>query len=102
MLPHPSFVYCGQFHPSNGSVLVTGCYDHVVRVWNRLHRSSQFEVRHASIHTMSLVSTTPAYTTGSIPVPGWKVRVFEITLYDFAGTWNKILMTFIIVTLRPQ
>jgi len=60
MLPHPSFVYCGQFHPSNGSALVTGCYDHVVRVWNRAHRSSRFEVRHAGVHTVSLVSTTPA------------------------------------------
>jgi len=78
MLPHPSFVYCGQFHPSNGSALVTGCYDHVVRVWNRVHRSSRFEVRLAGILTASLVSTTPACTTGSIPVQVWKVQEFEI------------------------
>lgn len=78
MLPHPSFVYCGQFHPSNGSALVTGCYDHVMRVWNRGHRSSRFEVRHAGVHTASLVSTTPAYTTGIIPVQVWKIQEFEI------------------------
>lgn len=44
MLPHPSFVYCAQFHPGNSSVLVTGCSDHVVRVWKRPYKSLQFEV----------------------------------------------------------
>ena len=78
MLPHPSFVYCDQFHPSNRSALVTVCYDHVVRVWNRGHRSSRFEARHAGIHTVSLVSTTPAYTTGIIPVQVWKIQEFQI------------------------
>ncbi|PSN43898.1 hypothetical protein C0J52_03675 [Blattella germanica] len=44
MLPHPSFVYCAQFHPGNSSVLVTGCCDHVVRIWNRPSKSSQYEL----------------------------------------------------------
>ncbi|CAB0041350.1 unnamed protein product [Trichogramma brassicae] len=35
-LPHPSYVYCSQFLGSNGgSSIVTGCYDHVARVWSR-------------------------------------------------------------------
>ncbi|XP_077094982.1 jouberin [Siphateles boraxobius] len=33
-LPHPSFVYCAQFHPQAQSLVVTGGYDGVLRVWN--------------------------------------------------------------------
>ncbi|RXN18085.1 jouberin isoform X1 [Labeo rohita] len=33
-LPHPSFVYCAQFHPQTQSLVVTGGYDGVLRVWN--------------------------------------------------------------------
>ncbi|KAL1257510.1 hypothetical protein QQF64_010754 [Cirrhinus molitorella] len=33
-LPHPSFVYCAQFHPQTQSLVVTGGYDRVLRVWN--------------------------------------------------------------------
>ncbi|KAJ0008677.1 hypothetical protein NQD34_016092 [Periophthalmus magnuspinnatus] len=33
MLPHPSFVYSAQYHPSAQSLVVTGGYDSLVRVW---------------------------------------------------------------------
>uniref|UniRef100_A0A673LKN9 Abelson helper integration site 1 n=1 Tax=Sinocyclocheilus rhinocerous TaxID=307959 RepID=A0A673LKN9_9TELE len=33
-LPHPSFVYSAQFHPQAQSLVVTGGYDGVLRVWN--------------------------------------------------------------------
>ncbi|XP_072313591.1 jouberin isoform X2 [Eucyclogobius newberryi] len=33
VLPHPSFVYSAQYHPSAQSLVVTGGYDSVVRVW---------------------------------------------------------------------
>lgn len=33
VLPHPSFVYSAQYHPSAHSLVVTGGYDRVVRVW---------------------------------------------------------------------
>uniref|UniRef100_A0A8C1SI20 Abelson helper integration site 1 n=1 Tax=Cyprinus carpio TaxID=7962 RepID=A0A8C1SI20_CYPCA len=33
-LPHPSFVYCAQFHPQTQSLVVTGGYDGVLRVWS--------------------------------------------------------------------
>ncbi|KAL0969778.1 hypothetical protein UPYG_G00232170 [Umbra pygmaea] len=33
VLPHPSFVYCGQFHPVAQGLVVTGGYDCLVRVW---------------------------------------------------------------------
>ncbi|XP_007252009.3 jouberin isoform X2 [Astyanax mexicanus] len=34
VLPHPSFVYCAQYHPLNQNLLVTGGYDCLLRVWN--------------------------------------------------------------------
>ncbi|CAH2250341.1 jouberin isoform X1 [Pelobates cultripes] len=34
VLPHPSFVYAAKFHPMANALVVTGCYDGVIRVWN--------------------------------------------------------------------
>nr|CAD7588533.1 unnamed protein product [Timema genevievae] len=44
MLPHPSFVYCAHFHPKTNSVLATGCFDHVVRLWSRAGRNKPYEL----------------------------------------------------------
>lgn len=33
VLPHPSFVYCAQYHPTAQNLVVTGGYDSVIRVW---------------------------------------------------------------------
>jgi WD40 repeat protein len=37
ILAHPSFVYTVRFHPSSSShsVIATGSYDKVVRIWKR-------------------------------------------------------------------
>ncbi|XP_072499515.1 jouberin isoform X2 [Notamacropus eugenii] len=34
VFPHPSFVYTAKFHPFAGYLVVTGCYDSVIRVWD--------------------------------------------------------------------
>ncbi|XP_071596949.1 jouberin [Heliangelus exortis] len=34
LFPHPSFVYAAKYHPVADSVVVTGCYDSVIRIWN--------------------------------------------------------------------
>ncbi|XP_073483425.1 jouberin isoform X1 [Aquarana catesbeiana] len=34
VLPHPAFVYTSKFHPMSDDLVVTGCYDAVIRVWN--------------------------------------------------------------------
>ncbi|ESO98402.1 hypothetical protein LOTGIDRAFT_62094, partial [Lottia gigantea] len=34
VLPHPTFVYTAQFHPKIDSVIVTGAFDQVIRVWD--------------------------------------------------------------------
>ncbi|XP_070652325.1 jouberin isoform X8 [Bos indicus] len=33
VLPHPSFVYTAKFHPVVRELVVTGCYDSVIRIW---------------------------------------------------------------------
>ncbi|XP_012578141.1 PREDICTED: jouberin isoform X2 [Condylura cristata] len=33
VLPHPSFVYTAKFHPALKELVVTGCYDSVIRIW---------------------------------------------------------------------
>ncbi|XP_053237957.1 jouberin isoform X1 [Podarcis raffonei] len=34
VFPHPSFVYTAKYHPVAEYIIVTGCYDSVIRVWN--------------------------------------------------------------------
>ncbi|KAM5285322.1 jouberin isoform 2-T5 [Hipposideros larvatus] len=33
VLPHPTFVYTAKFHPAVKELVVTGCYDSVIRIW---------------------------------------------------------------------
>ncbi|XP_029676568.1 jouberin-like isoform X1 [Formica exsecta] len=33
MLPHPSYVYCARYAPGKMTIVATGCYDGVVRIW---------------------------------------------------------------------
>lgn len=33
VLPHPSFVYTARFHPATRELVVTGCYDSMIRIW---------------------------------------------------------------------
>ncbi|XP_057329039.1 jouberin-like [Microplitis mediator] len=44
MLPHPSYVYCGKFEPSNPQTIITGCYDRVSRVWSRKNKNNNYEL----------------------------------------------------------
>ncbi|XP_015713922.1 jouberin isoform X2 [Coturnix japonica] len=34
VFPHPSFVYTAKYHPVADFLVVTGCYDAVIRIWN--------------------------------------------------------------------
>jgi WD40 repeat protein len=34
VLQHACFVYCAAFHPSEQHIVVTGCYDHTICIWN--------------------------------------------------------------------
>ena len=34
-LRHPAYVYAATFHPATASIIVTGGFDRVLRVWRR-------------------------------------------------------------------
>lgn len=34
VFPHPCFVYSADYHPSLSSIIVTGGYDRLIRVWD--------------------------------------------------------------------
>ncbi|CAH3016658.1 unnamed protein product [Porites evermanni] len=36
LFPHPCFVYAAQYHPGSPHIIVTGGYDHYLRVWTKL------------------------------------------------------------------
>ncbi|GIX80409.1 hypothetical protein CEXT_614971 [Caerostris extrusa] len=76
---HPSFVYSAKFQPTLKDILVTGCYDHVIRIWN-YNKSAQLlqelEGHNVAVNslcwnkkTMKLFSADSA---GKIKV--WKVQ----------------------------
>lgn len=44
MLPHPSYVYCGKFNRRNVSIIATGCYDRIARIWTRDIKSKNYEL----------------------------------------------------------
>ncbi|XP_012063845.1 PREDICTED: jouberin-like [Atta cephalotes] len=44
MLPHPSYVYCAKYGPGNATIVATGCYDRVVRIWVNGRRSRKREL----------------------------------------------------------
>ncbi|XP_015754781.1 PREDICTED: jouberin-like, partial [Acropora digitifera] len=37
LYPHPCFVYAAQYHPGSPHIVVTGGYDHYLRVWTKLN-----------------------------------------------------------------
>lgn len=45
MLPHPSYVYCARYAPGKMTIVATGCYDGVARIWaNENGRSTKREL----------------------------------------------------------
>ncbi|RLU18046.1 hypothetical protein DMN91_010288 [Ooceraea biroi] len=44
MLPHPSYVYCAKYGPEKGTIVATGCYDQVARIWTSDRKSKKREL----------------------------------------------------------
>jgi len=44
MLPHPSYVYCAKYGPEKETIVATGCYDRVVRIWANDRKSKKREL----------------------------------------------------------
>ena len=45
LFPHPCFVYTAQYHPGASHIIVTGGYDHLIRVWTKLSEGLNGKVR---------------------------------------------------------
>lgn len=45
LYPHPCFVYAAQYHPGSPHIVVTGGYDHYLRVWTKLNEGLNGKVR---------------------------------------------------------
>ena len=45
LYPHPCFVYAAQYHPGSPHIIVTGGYDHYLRVWTKLSDGLNGKVR---------------------------------------------------------
>ncbi|XP_053447619.1 jouberin isoform X3 [Nycticebus coucang] len=51
VLPHPSFVYTAKFHPAMKELVVTGCYDSMIRIWKvDMREDSAILVRQFDVH----------------------------------------------------
>nr|XP_054110436.1 jouberin isoform X15 [Callithrix jacchus] len=51
VLPHPSFVYTAKFHPAVRELVVTGCYDSMIRIWKvEMREDSALLVRQFDVH----------------------------------------------------
>ncbi|CAH6778117.1 Ahi1 [Phodopus roborovskii] len=51
VLPHPSFVYTAKFHPATRELVVTGCYDSMIRVWKiDMREDTPILVRQLDVH----------------------------------------------------
>ena len=37
LFPQPTFVYCAKYHPGQANLVLTSCYDKVIRVWNNIY-----------------------------------------------------------------
>ncbi|XP_067206796.1 jouberin-like [Linepithema humile] len=44
MLPHPSYVYCATYGPGKTTIVATGCYDRVARIWAGDRKSRKREL----------------------------------------------------------
>ncbi|KAK7796958.1 hypothetical protein U0070_001480 [Myodes glareolus] len=51
VLPHPSFVYTAKFHPATRDLVVTGCYDSMIRIWKiDMRQDTPVLVRQLDVH----------------------------------------------------
>ncbi|XP_060919571.1 jouberin isoform X1 [Labrus mixtus] len=96
VLPHPSFVYCAQYHPTAQNLVVTGGFDSLVRVW-RLDVDDvngqllqEFEGHNSFINAVCFDSEGrrmfSADNTGKIIV--WKTSVNDSKQHQPCNRWS--------------
>ncbi|XP_017881921.1 jouberin-like [Ceratina calcarata] len=74
MMPHPSYVYCGKFDPENASIVATGCYDRIARIWVRDKKlknrdlSQELEGHEGYVNSMYFQKNSNLLTADSVGV----------------------------------
>ncbi|KAK9307479.1 hypothetical protein QLX08_002116 [Tetragonisca angustula] len=74
MMPHPSYVYCGKFDPENSSIVATGCYDRIARIWMRDKKlknwnlSQELEGHEGFVNTMYFQKNSNLLTADSVGI----------------------------------
>ncbi|XP_059177795.1 jouberin-like isoform X2 [Physella acuta] len=99
LLPHPGYVYTAEFHPRVDSIVVTGGYDEVVRVWDisipEDYNVLQQEMEEHHGHINSICFDTDdgqkMYTADSVgTILIWNVFVTDQTSRKhFVRDWTK-------------
>uniref|UniRef100_A0A7P0Z493 Abelson helper integration site 1 n=1 Tax=Homo sapiens TaxID=9606 RepID=A0A7P0Z493_HUMAN len=100
VLPHPSFVYTAKFHPAVRELVVTGCYDSMIRIWKvEMREDSAILVRQFDVHKSfinSLCFDTEGHhmysgdCTGVIVVWNTYVKINDLEHSVHHWTINKI------------
>ena len=79
LFPHPCFVYAAQYHPGSPHIIVTGGYDHYLRVWTKLSEGLNGKVRFCrdnlvltlkainSSHVAALLTQKPIWSIQAAP-----------------------------------
>ncbi|GFT04866.1 hypothetical protein NPIL_588021 [Nephila pilipes] len=81
---HPSFVYSAKFQPALKNILVSGCFDHVIRVWTynkTIQLLQELEGHNAAVNTLCWFKKTmrlfSADDIGDIKI--WKILSYPKT-----------------------
>ena len=97
LFPHPCFVYAAQYHPGSPHIIVTGGYDHYLRVWTKLSEGLNGKVRFGrdnlvltlkainSSHVAALL-TLKANSRDTLTVKQWEIMISNDVLLFPATT----------------
>ncbi|XP_045615343.1 jouberin isoform X2 [Procambarus clarkii] len=81
ILAHPSYVYVARFVPAKSHVIVSGCYDHVLRIWSCNNNGSYSITQELSNH-LGFVNALCFNPEGNILFSGDKQGVILVWKVD--------------------
>ncbi|CAL4221671.1 unnamed protein product, partial [Meganyctiphanes norvegica] len=88
ILAHPSYVYVARFVPGKSRIIVTGCYDHVLRVWSSKKGESYILFQEITNH-LGFISALCFSYDGNVLYSGDKQGVILIWNVDKEAKTDK-------------
>lgn len=87
LYPHPCFVYAAQYHPGSPHLVVTGGYDHLIRVWTKLSDGLNGKVKWLHWQTVHVrdVDNNLRRVTLKTPPSCWLIYTVLLVLIE----WDK-------------